>query len=117
MKQGVVMVILRKSLSSWGTDTFKQVLKDELKQLPEGELPLAKCSMRGGNIDFSSLEVSVLSVSDNDQSVQAKISVFFNEVSAGGSCGFDPTTESAYGEMLVTINKESGESVFKVVFE
>ncbi|MDX1335136.1 MAG: glucosamine--fructose-6-phosphate aminotransferase [Gammaproteobacteria bacterium] len=111
------MAILRKSLSSWGTDTFKQVLKDELKQLPEGVLPLAKCSMRGGNIDFNSLEVSVLTVSDDGQSIQAKISVFFNEVSAGGSCGFDPTTESAYGEMLVTIDKDSAEAEYKVVFE
>ena len=111
------MTVLEKSLNSWGTDTFKQVLKEELTALPEGDLPLSKCSLRGGSIDHSSLSVSVLSVTDDAQSIQTKISVFFNEVSAGGSCGFDPTTESGYGEMLVTIDKSSGVTEFKVVFE
>ena len=111
------MTVLEKSFKSWGTDTFKQVLKEELAALPEGVLPVAKCSLRGGSIDHRSLSVSVLSVTDDEQSIQAKISVFFNEVSAGGSCGFDPATESGYGEMLVTIDKSSGETGFQVVFE
>ena len=111
------MAVLKQALQSWGHDAFKQVLKNELQQLPEGELPLGKCSMRGGNIDHDSLSVSVLSVSDDEQNILAKISVFFNEISAGGSCGFDPTTESGYGEMLVRIDKDSGETEFEVVFE
>jgi hypothetical protein len=111
------MTVLEKSLKSWGADTFKQVLKEELAALPEGQLPLAQCSLRGGSIDHSSLSVSVLTVTEDEQSIHAKISVFFNEVSAGGSCGFDPTTESGYGEMLVKIDKSSAEAEFKVIFE
>ena len=111
------MVNLSQLLSHYGQDSFKDALRAALKALPEGELPVQKCSMRGGNIDHDSLSISVLSVSDDEQNILAKISVFFNEVSAGGSCGFDPATESGYGEMLVRIDKDSGDTEFEVVFE
>jgi hypothetical protein len=62
-----------------------------------------------GNIDETSIEVSLLSSVETEQFVQLKIGVFFREVLAGCACSDDPSQaimyENGYCELAAEFNK------------
>lgn len=115
--EGNLMTQLTQSLASWGTNSFSKTLKEEIEALESGALPLEKGTNRGGPVDDNDLSVTLLHTADNDAYIEAKIGVFFYEISAGGACGDAPLKENAYCVILVSIDKTTAEAEFTVVFE
>jgi hypothetical protein len=108
---------LTQSLSSQGSESFRQTLKAELESLAGGTLPLDKGCSRGGYADDREIAVTILAVKQGQGFIRAQVGVFFSEVVAGCSCGDDPLTENAYCEMEVAIDRESAEAQFMVISE
>ena len=70
---------------------------------------LIECCKHNGNIDESSVDVSLLSSVETEQVVRLKIGVFFREVLACCACSDDPsqaiTYENGYCELEAEFNK------------
>lgn len=95
--------------------TFEKALKHELENLPAGTLPLEKGTNRGGFVDDSDISVTVISVKQDENSIQAKVGVFFTEIIAGCGCGDEPMPENAYCEMLISIDRTTFAAKFEVI--
>lgn len=102
------------SLRDWGSDSFPQTLKSEIENLKTGALPLDKGVFQGGYIDDSNLAITVLHVTDDEKTIQAKVGIFFTEIVAGCSCGDEPMEQNAYCEMQISIDKATAEAEFAV---
>ena len=102
---------LRESRSS----QFEKALKLELENLPAGTLPLENGTSRGGFVDDSDISVTVINTRQNENSIQAKIGVFFTEIIVGCGCGDEPVPENAYCEMLISIDRRTSEARFEVI--
>ena len=94
---------------------FEKALKHELENLPAGTLPLEKGTNRGGFVDDSDISVNVISVIQDENSIQTKVGVFFTEIIAGCGCGDDPMTENAYCEMQISIDRTTFAAKFEVI--
>ncbi len=94
---------------------LEKTLKHELENLPAGTLPLEKGTSRGGFVDDSDISVTVIHVKQNENSIQAKVGVFFTEIIVGCGCGDDPMPENAYCEILISIDKTTSTTRFEVI--
>lgn len=106
------MIKLPKALNDWGSPTFKQTLKQELESLESGVLPLYQATQLGGQADDTDISVLINSISDNENSIEAKVGIFFHEIMGGCSCGDEPPSENTYCELLVSIDKTNAETKF-----
>ncbi len=106
---------LPNSLRDWQSDAFAQTLKIEIEDLKSGALPLQNGLSQGGIVDDSDISVSVINFNDDEDTVQAKVGVFFTEIVAGCSCGDGPMSLNAYCQMLVSIDKTTSEAAFTVI--
>ena len=91
-----------------------KALKHELENLPAGTLPLENGTSRGGFVDDSDISVTVISVIQDENSIQAKIGVFFTEIIVGCGCGDDPIPENAYCEMQISIDRKTASAKFEL---
>ncbi len=94
---------------------FEKALKHELENLPAGTLPLEKGTSRGGFVDDSNISVTVIHTRRYDNSIQAKVGVFFTEIIVGCGCGDDPMPENAYCEMLISIDRTTSAAKYEVI--
>jgi len=94
---------------------FEKALKHELENLPAGTLPLENGTSRGGFVDDSNISVTVISTRQNENSIQAKVGVFFTEIITGCGCGDEPMPENAYCEMLISIDRTTSAARFEVI--
>ncbi|AKH19181.1 hypothetical protein [Sedimenticola thiotaurini] len=108
------MVKLPHSLRDWSSNRFEQSLKTELLALPLNNLPLQQAT-RGGYVDGSNLQITLLQQSATPTQLQVKVGVFFNEIIVGCSCGDDPVNEPIYCEMHITIDRRTGASLFELM--
>jgi len=106
---------LPESLRAWGTDVFARTLKWEIESLPLGVLPLAEAA--SANVDDSPITATVLRVEEGEGEIRAKVGIFFAEILTGCSCGYEPEPQSAYCEVLLTIDKATGEAGFELAPE
>lgn len=100
-------------LSHWQTDNFKYALEEQLKQLPEGSLPLVYAMQTGSYPLADSLRVMILDSTQNSDEIILNCGLFFDSVIAGCNCADDPTPVERYpeyGEFTFTINKHSGKA-------
>ena len=104
-------------LSKWNTDLFNASLKNEIQNLKSGVLPLHLATTQGGMVDDSNISASIISSSENDDCIQAKVGVFFNEIIGGCNCHDDPVSENTYCEIHVSINKQTADTLFTVIAE
>lgn len=109
------MIKLSQSLSQWGSDHFKSTLKQELETLPSGSLPLYQATQQGGQVDDSNIAVLINSVEEQDKLICVSIGVFFYEIMGGCNCGDEPPSENTYCDMLLSINKHSGETLCTIL--
>jgi len=108
------MTTLKTSVGAWGTDAFRGALKAELERLRSDVLPIEHAVGEGGRLDDSDLGIIVNEVKDDDSHIYAKVGVFFNEIVECLTCsGGDGMCDEAYCELLVTIDKVSGEAKFE----
>lgn len=109
------MPIFIEVLRAWNTDAFAATLKSELEGLPPGTLPLLKGTSRGGLPDDRKITVMLLSTADAQDSIQARVGIFFTEIMAGCSCGDEPMSLQAYCELRVSIDKTTAEAEFTLL--
>ena len=103
------------ALLDWQTNAFPRTLKRELEGLEAGLLPLHKGVCRGGHVDDSDICATFLSARDDGAVIRARVGIFFSEIIAGCSCGDDPTSENAYCEIEVVIDKETADARFALI--
>jgi hypothetical protein len=108
------MTRLNVSLSDCHPDRFARQLKVALEHLPPGTLPLAQATTQGGLVDDSDISVTVVAVHDDGDFIRARVMVFFSEIVGGCSCGDDPLSSTAQGELEVSIERRSGQAAFTV---
>jgi len=108
------MTRLLNSLCAWNTGGFAETLRSEILGLESGVLPLDKAVDRGGFIDDSAVEATVLDVIDDEDSIQANVGIFFTEIVACCGCGDEPMPENVYCEIQVKINKLTAATEFRV---
>ncbi|MFW2372561.1 MAG: glucosamine--fructose-6-phosphate aminotransferase [Gammaproteobacteria bacterium] len=95
--------------------SFTRNFKHYLEQLEPDSLPLHRCTSQGGMVDDTNISVSILSVEETESTIEVKIAVFFTEIIGGCSCGDDPLSENAYGELLAIIDTASRKLTFSVL--
>lgn len=98
------------------TADYEKELKRALESLPPGSLPLEQGTSRGGFVDDSDISITVIKIRIEKDMIQARLGVFFTEIIVGCSCGDDPVEENAYCEMLLDIDKTSGETEFIEIY-
>ncbi len=109
------MVFLKQALADWGTDGFVHSFKREVESLKNGDLPLSEGASISGYVDDSNLSITLKNQHETDAMIMVDFGIFFQEIIAGCSCGDDSPTVNSYCEMRVTIDKHSGEAVFKLI--
>ena len=108
------MTLLESSARAWGTDIFAEALKMELERLRSDVLPIAQAVESGNRLDDSDLGIIVNEVKDDDKRIYAKVGVFFNQIVECLTCrGGDGMCDEAYCELLVTLDKATGEAKFE----
>ncbi len=110
------MTVLSNSAAAWGSDAFAATLKAELERLRSDVLPIAHAIADGSRLDDSDLGIIVNEVSDDANHIHARVGVFFAEIVACTTCsGGSGMCDEAYCELLVTIDKATGEARFDPV--
>ncbi|MDT8387442.1 MAG: glucosamine--fructose-6-phosphate aminotransferase [Thiogranum sp.] len=104
-----------RALQAWGSDDFADLLKQAVATLETGVLPLDRGGALGGYVDDSDMTVTVIAVTDDPDSVHARIGVFFQELLAGCSCGDEPSPINGYCELDVTIDRITAEVTFSLI--
>ncbi len=109
------MTSLTRALEAWGSEGFKQTLKEELETLRRDVLPLDQAIGHGNRVYDNDLGVTVMRVSDDAEAIHARVGVFFAEVISCVSCGEGDPIDEAYCELQVSIDKNNAEARFELV--
>ena len=125
--ENLQVVTLSESLKAWGSDGFKDALKNEMAQLNVEQLPLAadhpalQAALQQGlkyssHAVYDAPGVVILSVTEYDDHIRVKAGVFYSGIISGCSCADDPTPTDMvpeYCELQLDINKATANtSVF-----
>jgi hypothetical protein len=103
------------SLQAWNTPAFARTLKQEIENLPCGALPLYHCTRQGGMVDDTDISASILNSRATQQAIEVKLGIFFSERVGGCSCHDEPVLENAYGEMLLSIDRQTADAEITVL--
>jgi hypothetical protein len=106
---------LLNSLRDWNTHAFRLTLKSELEHLPSGTLPLDKGVAQGGFVDDNNISATILSVTDTEAEIKARVGIFFTEIVINCGCGDHPMPTNAYCEMQLNIDKTTAQTEFKLL--
>lgn len=106
------MPFLPDSLAAWRTGNFAATLARELAALPPDALPLPL--LMGNHTDDGNRQVMILKVTEENDTIEVDIGVFFEEISAGCSCGDEPPSQPAYGELSLTLDKQTAKAAFRL---
>ncbi len=112
------MTLLKQSLSAWASPGFKQAFKSEVEALKAEQLPLQQGLSLSSYVSAEPFKVMVISVAEDDQSIQVKAGVFYSGIIAGCSCSDDPgptDVQAEYCDIEFKINKESAETAMTLV--
>ena len=102
------MIRLGKTLSAWGTPDFEAVLKQEIAQLGNDQLPLQQGLSTGNYVTADPITVMINSVAEMENIIRVKAGIFYQGVLGGCSCADDPTPTSEsneYCEVQLDIDK------------
>jgi hypothetical protein len=119
------MPAFTRALRAWPEEDFSQVLTQELEQWGATKsntgrpganlLPLDKLTTQGGVVDYDAIKVMVLSTKDTEEVIIAKLGVFFTEIVICCGCGDDPMPVNAYGELCLSLNKQTAEASLELL--
>lgn len=105
--------LLSKPLHVVDNADFAQALKTEIEQLDARLLPLQQGLSAGGYALYDTFSVMVISVSEQESTLQVKAGIFYRGVIAGCSCADDPSPTdetSEYCEVIFEIDRGAGEA-------
>lgn len=107
------MFHLPESAIAWGGPDFRRVLKRELEQRGAGQLPLQQGLTASSHALDDTVEVMIISVTDEPGFIRAKVGIFYSGIIAGCSCPDDPTPvepQSEYCEVWLAIDKTTAQA-------
>lgn len=104
---------LTRAAQAWGTAGFRDELKAEIETLGVDALPLFQ-AMRHGNqvLDDPAPTVMINGVDEHEDSLEARVGVFFSAIHTGGCCADDPTVvepHQEYAELTFKIDRITGD--------
>jgi hypothetical protein len=85
------MSYLHASLQAWNTPAFAETLAREVAQLGVDALPLQAGLSQGSVALDDKLSATTISVSEQADSICARVGIFYSGMIAGCSCADDPT--------------------------
>ncbi|MDH5387622.1 MAG: glucosamine--fructose-6-phosphate aminotransferase [Gammaproteobacteria bacterium] len=109
------MIKFSQSLQHYPSDDFKLVLKNEIEACDKKLLPLEKGTVQGGYVSDEPITATVLRVTDQTDSVQVLVGIFFTEIVICCGCGDDPMPANTYCEMRLDIDKQTAETKIKII--
>lgn len=109
------MITLDKSLATWGSDDFKNVLKAEIESLEHKHLPLHLAICQGGQVEASKISALINSSCEENNQIIVQIGIFFNEVTAGCNCSDEPAIDNTYCDIEVHIDSKSAATTFTLI--
>lgn len=112
------MIHLPKTISSWQTPSFSDTLKQELAQLDVNTLPLQAALSHTNFASSDNMKVLILSITDDETNIQAKVGIFFTGIMYGCQCDDDPTPaneQTEYCELMFHINKNTANSTVSLL--
>ncbi|MES2408395.1 MAG: hypothetical protein V4528_13850 [Pseudomonadota bacterium] len=89
------------SLHAWGTADFNHTFKNEIKQIDASQFPLQKGLTTGSYALDNILDVIVISTTETEGHLRAKVGIFYTSIIAGCSCADDPTPIDENNEYCV----------------
>ncbi len=107
------MLRLAKTLNAQGTPDFKDILKKELEQIAPEQLPLQQGLSAGSHVQDDKFTAVILGVTEENDSIRARVGIFYTSIIAGCSCADDPTPVSElneYCKMQLDIDKKTAET-------
>lgn len=112
------MINLKEIINAWGTPAFESNLKSEVEKMGVDKLPLQK-GLSSSNIALDdNLKVIILNSSPLENNILIKAGIFYTGIVAGCNCSDDPSpidVENEYCEVLLDINKKSGDTTVKLL--
>lgn len=111
---------LLKSLNSWGKPDFTSIVKQEIQDIDPGLLPLQQGLSLSSYVSDKPFDVTILRITDKDESITVKAGIFYSGIIAGCSCADDPTPvdeQSEYCEIIFSINKRTADTTASLLDE
>lgn len=108
------MIKFSKSLLHYPSEAFKRVLKEEIESCDKKLLALEKGTTQGGYVSDEPITATVLRITDQSDTIQADVGIFFTEIVICCGCGDDPMPVNAYCEMRLLINKQTAEVAIRI---
>jgi len=109
------MLIFPKTVQAWNTTTFSAVLKAEPEARAPADWPLHKAVSQASFVDARPLTATVFGSRETNETVEAKVGVFFTEIVVNCGCGDEPMPINGYCELLMAIDKVTSETSIRVV--
>ncbi len=111
------MIRFDNALRAWGTPGFSAVLKQEITQLGQDQLPLQQGLSTGSSVAATPIAVVILSATETADMIRVKAGIFYQSLIGGCSCEGDPTPTSEnteYCEVRLDIDKASAVTTVQV---
>jgi len=107
------MVQLSNTLKAWGTENFEAIAKIEIEQLGVKQLPLQQALSNSSYALDTNLKAIIINVSEKENSICVKASIFYSGIIYGCNCADDPTPVDELPEqceVLLEIDKLTAET-------
>lgn len=114
----MTVIQLHKSLTAFGSQDFKKILKEEIQQLDTSLLPLQEGLSQTSYVSEGAIEAVILNTLETEESIRVKASIFYSGINAGSCCADDPTPVDEQTEncvMQFDINKQTAETKVTVM--
>ena len=114
------MIHLTQSLSAWGSPAFDSILKQEIVRLGAGQLPLQQGLTTSSHALDDTLEVMLISVTEESDFLRVKAGLFYSGIIAGCNCADDPTpvdVNTEYCVVRIDIDRVTAEAAVTLLVE
>ncbi len=114
------MIALNNSLAAWGTSGFEAVLKAEIAAASIEELQLQQALRLGNTVLEGTVQAMLISAEKTDNTIHARVGLFFKSIIAGCACDDDPTPgeeQNEYCEVQLDIKMPTAKTTILAVSE
>ena len=109
---------LIKTLQSFNTSDFNNIVKNEIQSIEPELLPLQQGLSLSSYVGKSPISVMILNTTEEEGFIHIKTGIFYTGIIAGCSCSDDPSPtdeQNEHCELQFSINKETAETSIKLL--
>ena len=114
------MIHMQRALRAWGTDAYRNVLCEEVEQLPLELLPLQQGLRQSSQVSDAPVQAMFLQAEARDGQIISAVSLFYSGVIAGCNCADDPTPVDTLPEQCsieITIDQQDATTHIRLLPE